>query len=120
MLPVVVALNVIKPVAFQTVAATKDIEPLIVGVPLPENVTVPADTVISKQVNAPVSVTVYVLAWSKNTESAAVGTDAPLAPPEDADQLVVDEVFHVPVPPTQYLFAIITPQQTRQLQWGDS
>ena len=50
--------------------------------------------------------TVYVPAWSKNTESDAVGTAAPLEPPEEADQFVVDDVFQVPVPPTQYLFAI--------------
>jgi hypothetical protein len=43
---------------------------------------------------------------SKNTASAEVGAEAPLAPPDVADQLVVDVLFHVPVPPTQYLFAI--------------
>jgi hypothetical protein len=43
---------------------------------------------------------------SKNTLSAAVGTDAPLAPPDVADQLVVVVLSQVPVPPTQYLLAI--------------
>jgi hypothetical protein len=43
---------------------------------------------------------------SKKTSSTEVGAVAPLAPPEEADQLVVDELVHVPVPPTQYLFAI--------------
>ena len=57
-LPVVVALNVILPEAFQTVPATKDIDPLIASVPLLVNVTVPADTVKSRQVKAPVNVTV--------------------------------------------------------------
>lgn len=38
---------------------------------------------------------------SKNTSSALVGADAPLAPPELDDQLVVDELFQLPVPPTQ-------------------
>jgi hypothetical protein len=38
---------------------------------------------------------------SKNTLSADVGTDAPDAPPEDADQFVVLLVFQVPAPPTQ-------------------
>jgi len=33
--------------------------------------------------------------------SATVGTDAPLAPPVDADQFAVLMVFHVPAPPTQ-------------------
>jgi len=49
---------------------------------------------------------VALLAESKNTLSAAVGTDAPLAPPEDALQCVVLDASHVPAPPTQYLFAI--------------
>jgi hypothetical protein len=43
----------------------------------------------------------------KKTSSAVVGTDAPPAPPDVADQLVVEEAFHVPVPPTQYLFAML-------------
>lgn len=38
--------------------------------------------------------------------SAAVGTLAPVAPPDVALQLVVLDVFQVPVPPTQYLFAM--------------
>jgi hypothetical protein len=38
---------------------------------------------------------------SKNTLSDAVGTDAPPAPPDDVDQLVVLVESHVPVPRTQ-------------------
>jgi hypothetical protein len=38
---------------------------------------------------------------SKNTLSDAVGTDAPPAPPDDVDQLVVLVESQVPVPPTQ-------------------
>jgi hypothetical protein len=49
-------------------------------------------------VKAPVPV--FELA-SKNTLSAAVGTDAPVAPPDESDQLVVLVLFQVPVPPTQ-------------------
>jgi hypothetical protein len=56
---------------------------------------------------------VYVAAWSKKTLSATVGTEAPPPPPEVADQLVVDDVFQVPVPPTQYLLAIVMDS----LQW---
>jgi hypothetical protein len=56
--PAEVELNVIVPVAFHTVAATKDIEPLIAMVPVLVKVTVPAETVRLKQVNAPVKVTV--------------------------------------------------------------
>lgn len=57
-LPVVVALKVTTPLPLQTVPAIKDIEPLIVGVPVLLNVTVPAETVKSRHVNAPVNVTV--------------------------------------------------------------
>jgi hypothetical protein len=44
-----------------------------------------------------------------NTASAAVGTDSPPAPPEVADQFAVFIASQVPVPPTQYLFAIVSP-----------
>ena len=59
-LPVVVELNVIVPVLVQTVPATNDIDPDIarVGVVPVANVTVPADTVMFRQANAPVIVTV--------------------------------------------------------------
>src|SRR6266540_412431 len=40
---------------------------------------------------------------SNTTGLVASGTDAPLAPPDDADQCVVDD--HTPVPPTQKRFA---------------
>lgn len=40
------------------------------------------------------------------TSSALVGTDAPPAPPDVADQLVVVAASHVPDPPTQYLAAM--------------
>jgi hypothetical protein len=58
--PVAVALNVIAPVELQTVAATSDMEPLMASVGLVPvaNVTVPADTVMSRQSRAPVIVTV--------------------------------------------------------------
>jgi hypothetical protein len=100
-------LNVIPPLLFQIVPAISVMEPDTVseGVVPVANVTVPAETVISRQARAPVIVTVYVAAWSKKTESVAVGADAPEAPPDVADQLVV-VVVHVPVPPTQYLSAI--------------
>jgi hypothetical protein len=49
-------------------------------------------------VNAPVPTFELAL---KNTLSDAVGTDAPLAPPDDADQLAVLVLSQVPVPPTQ-------------------
>ena len=45
--------------------------------------------------------------------SAEPGTDAPEAPPEVADQLVV--LFQLPVPPvTQNRAAMLIPQQVRQ------
>ena len=60
-LPVVVALNVIAAdPPFQTVPVLKDMLPLMVKDVPPENVTTPAETVISRQTKAPVHVTVYV------------------------------------------------------------
>jgi hypothetical protein len=59
-LPVVVAVNVFDPVLLHTVPATSVIEPRISSdgdVPV-ANVTVPADTVMSRQAKAPVMVTV--------------------------------------------------------------
>jgi hypothetical protein len=59
-LPVVVALNVIAPVADHTVPVMRDIEPLMasVGVVPLANATVPAETVMSRHSSAPVIVTV--------------------------------------------------------------
>jgi hypothetical protein len=57
-LPVVVALNVIVPLAFHIAPATNVIDPLTARVPVLVNVTAPAEWVKSKQVSAPVSVTV--------------------------------------------------------------
>jgi hypothetical protein len=42
----------------------------------------------------------------KIAASADVGADAPGAPPLVVDQLAVEVVFHVPVPPTQNLLAM--------------
>jgi hypothetical protein len=53
-----VAVKLRVPVALQTVPATKDNDPLIINVPVLVNVTVPAETVRSRQVNVPVNVTV--------------------------------------------------------------
>ena len=56
-----------------------------------------------------VMVTVYAVAFervSKVTVSEEVGTEAPPAPPEVADQFVVVEASQFPVPPTQNLLAI--------------
>ena len=44
---------------------------------------------------------------SKIASSAVVGAEAPLAPPDVADQFVVLLASQVPVPPTQYLAAIL-------------
>jgi hypothetical protein len=104
-----VALNVSIPVPDHVVVAVNDIDPLTAIVPVLENVHPVTLFVKSKHNKAPVNVTIpgVPLKLSKKTESAAVGTDAPLAPPEDADQTVVLDVFQVPEPPTQYLFAIL-------------
>jgi hypothetical protein len=45
----------------------------------------------------------------KNTLSADVGAEAPPAPPDVADQFAVLVLSQVPVPPTQYLSAMLTP-----------
>lgn len=44
---------------------------------------------------------------SRVTLSPATGTDCPPAPPEDDAQWVVSAASHVPVPPTQNLFAML-------------
>jgi hypothetical protein len=54
------------------------------------------------------------VAESNITLSAEVGTDAPLGPPELEDQTDVELLFQVPVPPTQYLSAIIDSLQERE------
>jgi len=61
-------------------------------------------TVLATAPAAVVQVPVPELA-SKFTMSVDTGADAPDAPPEVADQLAVEEAFHVPEPPTQYLVA---------------
>jgi len=116
-LPVVVALNVIVPLLLHTVPVSNVKDPLTVreGDTPFAKVTVPAVTVRSKQVNPLDNVTVYVPVRSKNTESAAVGADAPLAPPGVADQLVVEVVLQVPEPPTQYLLAMFRHLQQEYL-----
>jgi hypothetical protein len=110
-LPVVVALNVFVPelVRVKFVVGQNN-DPLTVKLMLaPARVITPSrpDAVKSLQtrgvfaivtVNAPVPT--FELT-SKNTLSDAVGTDAPPAPPEDADQLVVVVESHVPVPRIQ-------------------
>jgi len=61
-LPAIVDEKFIAPVLDQTVPTASDIDPRIlrVGVVPVANVTVPADTVISRHAKAPVIVTVYV------------------------------------------------------------
>ena len=59
-LPVLIEVKVIAPVELHTVAAASDMEPRMfsVGDVPVANVTVPADTVMSRQANAPGMVTV--------------------------------------------------------------
>jgi hypothetical protein len=110
-LPVVVALNVVKPVYVRLkFVAGKDRLPETVNAMLaPASVIAPSkpDAVKSLQtLGAFAIVTVNAVAntfelASKNTLSAAVGTDAPPAPPDDADQLAVLVLLQEPVPRTQ-------------------
>jgi hypothetical protein len=102
-----VPLNVTIPVPFQEVVADNVILPATLKVPVDVSVHVAPVVVMLRQFNAPVRVIVgEPEAALMITLSAAVGTDAPAAPPDVADQFVVDEVFQVPVPPRQYLSAI--------------
>ena len=101
--PVVPLEKVIVPVADHTVPATSEKLPVTMTAPLvPAKVTDPAEQVKFRHMEAVVdSVTVYVADWSKNTSSVDVGTLAPPAPPEGADQFVVRVPFQIPDPPTQ-------------------
>jgi hypothetical protein len=69
---------------------------------------IPADTAKDKQAKVP-DVDIFGLPdkVSTITASAMVGTEAPPAPPLDVDQFVVLDASQVPLPPTQYLLAII-------------
>ena len=109
-LPVVVALNVVVPVYVRVkFVAGKDKLPLTVN-PMfdPARVIVksrPLIVMLSQTLGVFAIVTVKIppesLPASKNTLSAAVGTDAPVPPPDEADQLAVLVLLQVPVPPTQ-------------------
>jgi hypothetical protein len=62
------------------------------------------------QIDPVAVVTVPVPEFESNvTASDVVGADAPEAPPDVADQFAVLDAFHVPVPPTQNLEAIVKP-----------
>jgi hypothetical protein len=84
--------------------------------PVPEKLKVsPPVRLFVKFANCTVPVTVIAIApapdaLSKITLSTDVGTLAPPPPPVEADQFVVEVVFHVPEPPTQYLSAIVRTQ----------
>jgi hypothetical protein len=101
------ALTVKAPVAFHVVVADKVILPEMVN--WPEEVSVQVAPVVVRLWHTKTPVKVIVGEPEDAliiTASAAVGTDAPPGPPDVVDQLVVDEVFQVPVPPRQYLSAI--------------
>ena len=111
-LPVVVALKVVKPkyVRLKFVVGKNKLPDTFNAVPLlPASVIAPSrpDAVKSLQTLGEFAiVTVNAVAntfelASKNTLSDAVGTDAPPAPPDDVDQLAVLVASHVPVPRIQ-------------------
>lgn len=122
--PAVVTLHVLAPASVNvtvpvcvhaTLLVSVNAVPATVKVPVPATVIAVAGSmpvVLSvKQAGFVPSVTVKSLVpvfelASKMTASAVVGADAPDAPPEEADQLVVPVDAQVPEPPTQYLFAI--------------
>jgi hypothetical protein len=98
---------VISPVALHVVVADRVMLPETVKVPVESIVQVAPVVVRDWQTNTPVNVIVGEPdAAFTITASAAVGTEAPPAPPEVADQFVVELVSQVPDPPTQYLSAI--------------
>ena len=101
--PVVVELKVIAPVADHVVTLDNDMLPEIAKVPVELNIQPVTVTDMLRHASAPVIVTVPATPELelKKTLSAAVGTDAPLAPPDVADHLAVDVVSQVPAPPTQ-------------------
>jgi len=120
-LPVATAVKLVFPVYVRVkfVAGKRKLPYMLIEV-VPAIVITPSTAVASKskqfavavaKVTVKAAVPVFELA-SKNTLSTRVGTVAPLAPPDEADQLVVLVPFQVPVPPTQYLFAIT------QQGWG--
>jgi hypothetical protein len=110
-LPVFVVANVVVPeyVRVKFVKGKKRLLNTVNPIPDPASVITPSrpDAVMSAQTLGLLAiVTVKSLVptfefTSKNTLSDPVGTDAPVAPPEDADQLAVLVPSHVPVPPTQ-------------------
>jgi hypothetical protein len=110
-LPVVVALNVFTPVLLRVkFVVGQNNDPLTVNPMLvPASVIAPSrpDAVKSLQtlgelaivtVNAVVPTLLFA---SKNTLSAAVGTENPPSPPDESDQLTVLVASHVPVPKIQ-------------------
>jgi hypothetical protein len=108
--PVDVALNV-KEIADEKVvleARNKLPEIVIDGVAPPKNVPPETEIVRSRQTADETAIPTNDPEFeSKKTESAAVGTDAPPAPPDVVAQLRVFVVFQEDAPPTQYRFATI-------------
>ena len=111
-LPVVVALKVVVPVYVRVrlVAGKERLPDTVNPILVPASVIVKSrpDAVKSLQSRGEFAIVTIKLPpaslpASKITLSAAVGTDAPLAPPEDADQFAVFVELQEPVPPTQYL-----------------
>jgi len=109
-LPVVVALNVVVPVYVRVkFVAWKVKLPLTVKPTVPAKVITPSSPEAVKLLQTGVTVAIVTVNMpvptlelaSKNTSSAAVGTDAPNAPPLVADQLFVLVPSQFPEPNTQ-------------------
>ena len=110
-LPVVVAAKVKLPVVLILKLAEGNVQfpkidkALIVRVITPSNASTPVPKLMLLQ-TPKVAVTLNAVVptlefLSKITSSADVGKPAPPLPPELVAQLVVDDAFHVPSPPTQ-------------------
>jgi hypothetical protein len=110
---------VIVPVLLQTVVADKVKLPAQFSDAVPLNVN--DDPVVFKLAHksVPDMVTVPVPEFSLNiTVSKNNGGDSPPDPPEVNDQLLVDESFHVPDPPTQYKVLALTSNVRTIIPWA--
>ena len=108
--PVVDPVSTVSPVPVRSTPVLAMVTlPWQFSIPVPAMVTLPAAGPFivngpTRRFIAAARVTVYAVAFDaelKITVSTDVGTEAPPAPPDEADQLVVVVRSHVPVPPTQ-------------------